>query len=83
MANSQNKNYFNTEKEQANKQNEMIEYIKLGHVYKENNQIQTAVEYYKKALEIAREQEDKENETRVYIWLGYAYILNNQYQTAI
>jgi tetratricopeptide (TPR) repeat protein len=41
------------------------------------------MEYYEKALEIAKERGDKERETRAYIELGDAYTLNNQIQTGV
>ena len=63
--------------------NGAIQNIKLGHVYIENNQIETAIQHYNKALEIAREREDKQYQTNAYIWLGCAYKENNQIQTAI
>ena len=46
-------------KERQDKQIETIAYTGLAYAYSENNNIQTAIEYYKKALKIAKEREDK------------------------
>ena len=62
---------------------EIWAYLGLGHSYRKKNQIQTAIEYCEKALEIARQQENKGFETRAYLALGDAYLQNNQIQTAI
>ena len=61
-------------KERGEKENETRAYLGLGITYRLNNQIQTGMEYYEKALERER------NETPAYLELGIAYILN-QIQT--
>ena len=74
-----------TGKEQKDKLNETTAFacINLGHACKEHNQIQMAIQHYKKASEIARGRGDKEFEANAYIWLGCAYKENNQVKTAI
>ena len=57
-------------KEREDKENETTAYFWLGHSYRKKNQIDTAIEYYEKALEIAKEREDKENENIAYLELG-------------
>ena len=47
-------------REREDKANETNACLRLGDSYGKENQIQTAIEYYEKALEIAREREDKE-----------------------
>ena len=49
-------------REQKNKEIEANACIWLGFAHKENNQIQTAIQHYEKALEIAITQNDKETE---------------------
>ena len=49
-------------REREDKANETDACLGLGHSYIQKNQIQTAIEYYEKAMEIARELEDTECE---------------------
>ena len=70
-------------REREDKENETNAYIQLGYSYQNKNQVQTAIEYFEKALEIAREREDKKNETNAYIGLKEAYGKNKQTQKAI
>ena len=70
-------------KERGDKECETRAHIELGHTYRENKHVKTAIDHFQKALKIAREKEDHVTETKAYILLGYSYMQRNQIQIAI
>jgi tetratricopeptide (TPR) repeat protein len=51
----------------GHKKEETKAYIGLGRAYKLNNEFQMAIQYFQKALKIAKERGDKENETDAHL----------------
>ena len=66
----------------AIKRYEAEAYTMFGVAYENCSQVQMAIKYFEKALEIATQQ-DKLNETNSCMRLGQAHINSNQIQTAI
>ena len=69
--------------ERGDKSKEIAVHLASGQTYKKNNQVEQAIEQFKKAMEISKESEDHENEIMAHLGLGNAYNENNQTEEAI
>ena len=69
-------------RQRKDQENETNACLRQGRLYRKENQIETAISYYEKGLEIAKEQADQENEKKANLELGDAYRECNEIQIA-